>query len=405
MITGPRHLFTPGPTPVPEDVRRAMNVAAEDHRAPGFGALAKDITAGLHALMRMQGGQVFLFPGSGSAAWEAAITNTLNPGDRVLMARHGHFSALWAQMAERLGLDVEVIDVAWGAGIPVKDIERRLGADKDDRIKAVFVTHNETATGVTSDVAAVRQALDATFHDALLFVDGVSSIGSIDFRMAEWGVDLAVTGSQKGLMCPAGLGILGVSDKAVLAAKTATMRRAYFEFADMAKLQADGYFPYTPPIPLLHGLRAALGLLQDEGLDNVIARHARLANGVRAAVRAWGLDMVAEHPSLCSNTVTAIRTPMHIDAREVIAIAHDELGASFGGGLGRLAGRVFRIGHLGWVNEGALAGALSMAEMALWRTGVDIEPGAGLAAAQRYWSDGKRRDRPRVVETTPIAAE
>jgi alanine-glyoxylate transaminase/serine-glyoxylate transaminase/serine-pyruvate transaminase len=382
-----------------------MNVAAEDHRAPGFGALTMEITAGLQALMRMEGGQVFLFPGSGSAAWEAAITNTLNPGDRVLMARHGHFSALWAQMAERLGLDVELIDVAWGAGIPVREIERRLGADKDDRIKAVFVTHNETATGVTSDVAAVRGALDANFHDALLFVDGVSSIGSIDFRMAEWGVDLAVTGSQKGLMCPAGLGILGVSDKALAAAKTATTRRAYFEFADMANLHRDGYFPYTPPIPLLHGLRAAIALLQDEGMENVTARHARLATGVRHAVQAWGLEVVAEHETLCSNTVTAIRTPMHVDARDVIAIAHDQLGASFGGGLGRLAGHVFRIGHLGWVNEGTLAGALSMAEMALWRAGVDLELGAGVAAAQRSWSQDKRQDRPRVVESTQIAAE
>ena len=405
MTIGQSHLFTPGPTPIPEAVRRAMNVAAEDHRAPGFGALARDISAGLRQIMRMERGNVFLFPGSGSAAWEAAITNTLNPGDRVLMARHGHFSVLWAQMAERLGLDVELIDVAWGAGCPVKEIERRLGADKDDRIKAVFVTHNETATGVTSDVAAVRRALDMTFHDALLFVDGVSSIGSIEFRMADWGVDLAVTGSQKGFMCPAGLGILGVSDKAMQAAKTATMRRAYFEFADMANLQDDGVFPYTPPIPLLHGMRASVGLLLEEGIDTVIARHARMATGVRAAVQAWGLEMVAEHPSLYSDTVTAIRTPMHIDAREVIAIAYDELGASFGGGLGRLAGRVFRIGHLGWVNEGSLAGALSMAEMAMWRAGVDIELGAGLASAQRYWSDGKRRDRPRVVETTPIAAE
>ncbi|MBN2759411.1 MAG: aminotransferase class V-fold PLP-dependent enzyme [Rhodobacteraceae bacterium] len=405
MTIGQRHLFCPGPTPVPEVVRRAMNVPAEDHRAPGFGDLGRDIAQGLRQIMWMEGGQMFVFPGSGTAAWEAAITNTLSPGDRVLMARHGHFSELWAQMAGRLGLDVDLVDVAWGAGIPVKEIERRLGADKDDRIKAVFVTHNETATGVTSDVAAVRRALDMTFHDALLFVDGVSSIGSIEFRMADWGVDLAVTGSQKGLMCPAGVGILGVSDKAMEAAKTATMRRAYFEFTDMVRLQQDGHFPYTPPIPLLHGMRAAVGLLLDEGIDNVIARHARMAGGVRAAVQAWGLDMVAEHPTLYSDTVTAIRTPMHIDAREVIAIAHDELGASFGGGLGRLAGRVFRIGHLGWVNEGTLAGALSMAEMAMWRAGMDIELGAGLASAQRYWSDGKRLDRPRVVESTPIAAE
>jgi alanine-glyoxylate transaminase/serine-glyoxylate transaminase/serine-pyruvate transaminase len=339
MKTGHTHLFIPGPTNVPDEVRRAMNVGMEDMRAPDFGDLTLGLFSDLKRVMRTATGEVFIFPGSGTAAWEAAITNTLNPGDKVLMARFGQFSTLWVEMAQRLGLEVEVIDVAWGAGVPVAEFERRLGADTHDEIKAVFVTHNETATGVTSDIAAVRRALDACFHDALLFVDGVSSIGSIDFRMDEWGVDLAVTGSQKGLMCPAGLGILGVSRKAMEASRHATMRRAYFEFMDMVKMNADGYFPYTPPTPLLRGLRAALDRLFREGLDEVIARHARIAEGVRRGVHAWGLELVAEHPSLYSDTVSAIRTPQDVDARDVLRIAYDEMNTSFGSGLARLRAR------------------------------------------------------------------
>jgi alanine-glyoxylate transaminase / serine-glyoxylate transaminase / serine-pyruvate transaminase len=387
MKTGQTHLFIPGPTNVPDEVRRAMNVPQEDMRAPDFGALALGLFADLRRVLRTETGEVMLFPGSGTAAWEAAITNTLNPGDRILIARFGQFSSLWAEMAERLGLEVEIVDVAWGAGVPVAEFERRLGADRHGEIKAVFVTHNETATGVTSDVAAVRRALDASFHDALLFVDGVSSIASIDFRMDEWGVDLAVTGSQKGLMCPAGLGVLGVSRKALEASKTATMRRAYFEFADMLKMNADGYFPYTPPTPLLRGMRAALDRIFREGLDEVIARHARIAEGVRRGVHAWGLELVAEHPSFWSDTVSAIRTPVHVDARDVLRIAYEEMNTSFGSGLARLSGKVFRIGHLGDFNEGMALTALSVAEMALVRAGAEIEFGAGVAAAQRHFTD------------------
>jgi alanine-glyoxylate transaminase/serine-glyoxylate transaminase/serine-pyruvate transaminase len=386
MKTGHTHLFIPGPTNVPDEVRRAMNVGMEDMRAPDFGDLTLGLFSDLKRVMRTATGEVFIFPGSGTAAWEAAITNTLNPGDKVLMARFGQFSTLWVEMAERLGLHVEVIDVAWGAGVPVAEFERRLGADTNDEIKAVFVTHNETATGVTSDIAAVRRALDACFHDALLFVDGVSSIASIDFRMDDWGVDLAVTGSQKGLMCPAGLGILGVSRKAMEASRHSTMRRAYFEFIDMVKLNADGYFPYTPPTPLLRGLRAALDRLFREGLDEVIARHARIAEGVRRGVHAWGLDLVAEHPSLYSDTVSAIRTPQDVDARDVLRIAYDEMNTSFGSGLARLQGKVFRIGHLGDFNEGMALTALSIAEMALVRAGAQIQLGAGVAAAQRHFT-------------------
>ena len=385
MRTGTNHLFIPGPTNVPDDVRRAMNVAQEDQRGPDFGRFVLSILTDLKAVFRTTTGTVMLFPGSGTGAWEAAITNTLNPGDRVLMARHGQFSTLWAEMATRLGLSVEMVDIDWGHGTPVAEFARRLAAD--GTIRGVFVTHNETATGVTSDVAGVRAALDAAGHKAMLFVDGVSSIGSLDFRMDDWGVDLAVTGSQKGLMCPAGLGILAVSEKAAEAAKTATMRRAYFEFNDMAATAKTGYFPYTPPTPLLHGLRRALDRINAEGLDAVIARHARLAEGVRRGVAAWGLSLCATEPGLQSNTVTAIRVPDGVDAREVIRIGYERYNASFGSGLARLAGKVFRIGHLGDLNEGMCLTGLSIAEMALAEAGAKIVFGSGVAAAQAWYAD------------------
>jgi alanine-glyoxylate transaminase/serine-glyoxylate transaminase/serine-pyruvate transaminase len=391
MKTGINNLFIPGPTNVPEVVRRAMNVAQEDQRGPEFGAANLKLFTDLKSIFRTTTGQIMLFPGSGTAAWEAAITNTLNPGDRVLMARHGQFSTLWAEMAQRLGLEVEIVDVAWGAGVPVNEFARRLGSDRKGEIKAVFVTHNETATGVTSDVAAVRRVMEECFHDALLFVDGVSSIGSIDFRMDDWGVDLAVTGSQKGLMCPAGLGLLGVSEKALAAAKDSTMRRAYFEFRDMLGLNASGYFPYTPPTPLLHGMRAAVDRIMAEGLDTVIARHARLAEGVRRGVTAWGMELCAEHASLYSNTVTAIRVHPDVDAREVIRIGHDRYNTAFGSGLARLAGKVFRIGHLGDFNEAMALTALSVAELCLAEAGAEIEFGSGVAAAQAHFAGARAK--------------
>jgi alanine-glyoxylate transaminase/serine-glyoxylate transaminase/serine-pyruvate transaminase len=391
MRTGINNLFIPGPTNVPEAVRRAMNVAQEDQRGPQFGGFVLSILNDLKDVFRTKDGSVILYPGSGTGAWEAAITNTLNPGDKVLMARHGQFSTLWVQMAERLGLNVEVIDVAWGAGVPVSEFVRRLGNDVKGEIRAVFVTHNETATGVTSDVAAVRRALDECFHDALLFVDGVSSIGSLDFRMDDWRVDLAVTGSQKGLMCPAGFGVLGVSARAMEVAKAAKMRRAYFEFADFAATSQTGYFPYTPPAPLLHGMRAALDRIKTEGLDNVIARHHRIAEGVRRGVAAWGVQICAEHPSLYSDTVTAIRVPADVDAREVIRIGYERYNTSFGSGLARLAGKVFRIGHLGDFNEAMALTALSVAEMALAEAGADIEFGSGVAAAQAHYTTARNK--------------
>jgi alanine-glyoxylate transaminase/serine-glyoxylate transaminase/serine-pyruvate transaminase len=385
MRTGTNHLFIPGPTNVPEAVRQAMNVPMQDMRAPDFGDLTLGLFADLKRLFRTESGRVMMFPGSGTAAWEAAMTNTLSPGDKVLMSRFGQFSHLWVEMAERLGLDVICVDVPWGGGVPVSDYARILGEDSKGDIKAVFATHNETATGVTSDVAAVRRVMDECGHNALLFVDGVSSIGSVDFRMDDWRVDLAVTGSQKGLMLPAGLGILAVSEKAIEASKAATSRRAYFEFRDMLTLNETGYFPYTPPTQLFHGLRKSLDRIFAEGLDAVIARHHRLAEGVRRGVHAWGFSLCAEHESLQSNTVSAIKVPEGVDAREVIKIGYARYNASFGSGLARLSGKVFRIGHLGDLNEGMCLTALSIAEMALVEAGAKIDFGSGVGAAQGWY--------------------
>lgn len=384
---GMTHLFIPGPTNIPEPVRRAMNVPMQDMRASDFGELTLPLFDGLKRAFKTSTGRVFIFPSSGTGAWEAGITNTLDPGDRVLMSRFGQFSHLWVDMAERLGLEVECIDVDWGAGVPVDLYAERLAADRDGRIKAVFVTHNETATGVTSDVAAVRGALDACGHEALLFVDGVSSIASIDFRMEEWGVDLAVAGSQKGFMLPAGLSFLGVSERALAASRTGRFRRCYFDFADMLRMNADGFFPYTPPTQLFQGLRVALDLLFDEGLEAVFLRHSRLAEGVRRGVFAWGLDLCAQEPRWYSDTVSAIRVPETVDARDVLRIAYERYRTSFGSGLSQLAGKVFRIGHLGDLNEVSCLTALASAEMALRDAGAAVEPGAGVAAAQEWYRE------------------
>ncbi|MEJ2889258.1 pyridoxal-phosphate-dependent aminotransferase family protein [Actinomycetospora aeridis] len=383
MKIGTTHLFVPGPTTVPEVVRRAMNVPMEDHRAPDFPDFVLDLLGDLSRVLRLREGRVLLYPGSGTGAWEAAISNCLSRGDRVLMSRYGHFSTLWADMAQRLGLDVVLHDVEWGEGVPVEAYEQALRADPS--IRAVFVTHNETATGVTSDVRAVRSAMDAAGSDALLFVDGVSSIASIEFRQDDWGVDVAVAGSQKGFMLPAGLAILGVSEKALAAAERTTTERCYFAFRDMIAANDVGYFPYTPPTPLLHGLRASLDRLLDEGMDEVAARHHRLGEGVRQGVKAWGLDLCALSPRWYSDTVTAVRVPAGVDGAAVCRIAYHRYRTSFGGGLGKVAGKVFRIGHLGDVNEVSCLSALAAAEMALLDAGVPLEAGSGVAAAQQYY--------------------
>jgi len=383
MRTGVTHLFIPGPTNVPDAVRRAINVPMEDHRAPDFPALTLPLFEDLKRVFGNEDGRVFMYPSSGTGAWEAAISNTLNRGDRVLMARFGQFSHLWVDMATRLGLDVVCCDVPWGEGVPLETYAAHL-AD-DPKIRAVFVTHNETATGVTSDVAGVRRVMDEAGSDALLFADGVSSIASIDFRQHEWGVDLAVSGSQKGLMMPPGLSFLSVSTKALAAHESSTMERCYFSFADMVAANDSGYFPYTPPTPLLHGLRAALDLLFEEGLPEVYQRHHRLAEGVRNGISALGLKLCAADPKWESDTVTAIRVPDAVDSGEVVRIAYERFRTSFGVGLSRVAGKVFRIGHLGDCNDVMCLSALAAAEMALTAAGARIELGAGVAAAQNYF--------------------
>lgn len=389
-MAGYTHLFIPGPTNIPEAVRQAMNLPMEDMRAPSFPNFTLPLFRDIKKVFKTETGRVFIYPSSGSGAWEAAITNTLNPGDKVLMSRFGQFSLLWVDMAQRLGLDVEVIDVEWGAGVPVEQYAERLAADKAHAIKAVFCCHNETATGVTSDIAGVRAALDAAGHPALLFVDGVSSVGCIDFRMDEWGVDCAVSGSQKGFMLPTGLGLLGVSQKALEAAKTSTMRRCYFSFEDMIRTNDMGYFPYTPATQLLRGLRASIDLILEEGLESIFARHNRLATGVRKAVDAWGLHLCAKEPKWHSDTVSAIMVPAGFDSAEVVKAAYYRYNLSLGVGLNKVAGKVFRIGHLGSLNEVMILSAIAGAEMALLDVGVPIKAGSGVGAAVEHFTSGTR---------------
>jgi alanine-glyoxylate transaminase/serine-glyoxylate transaminase/serine-pyruvate transaminase len=408
-MAGRNFLFVPGPTNVPDRVLRAMHRAMEDHRSSDFPGLATSVLEDLRKIFKTTSGQAFLFPSSGTGAWEASLTNTLSPGDRVLAARFGMFSHLWIDMAQRLGLDVEVLDAEWGEGAPVERYHEALAADKGQRIKAVLFTHNETATGVTSDVAGMRKVLNELQHAALLMVDGVSSIASIDFRMDEWGVDLAVTGSQKGLMLPAGLGIVCASQKALSKYDQAKLPRCYFDFGDMRKANATGYFPYTPSIPMLHGLRESIAMLLEEGLENVFARHHRLAEGTRRAVKAWGLEVCAREPRWNSDTVTAIMVPAGVNAAEIIDVAYRRYDLALGAGLARMAGRLFRIGHLGDLNELMLLGGIAGAEMAMRDVGMKITPGSGVAAAQEYWRGNakpleKRDLPPRAPDTQPPAA-
>jgi alanine-glyoxylate transaminase/serine-glyoxylate transaminase/serine-pyruvate transaminase len=403
-MAGRNFLFVPGPTNVPDRVLRAMHRAMEDHRSPAFPELVLPLLDSLKKIFRTAAAQPFIFPATGTGGWEAALSNTLSPGDRVLAARYGQFSHLWIDLAQRLGLAVDVLDVEWGEGAPVDRIEEALTRDRGHAIKGVLVVHNETATGVASDVAAVRQAMDRAKHPALLYVDGVSSIASLEFRMDDWGVDLAVTGSQKGLMLPAGLAIVCASPKALGRTASAKCARVFFDFGDMAKANATGYFPYTPALPMLYGLRESIAMLLEEGLDNVHARHHRLASGVRAAVAAWDLRLCAKAPEWESDTVTAIMTPEGVDAAEIIEVAFRRYHLALGAGLARLAGRVFRIGHLGDLNELMLLGALAGAEMAMRDVGVDVEPGSGVAAAaEHYRATAAPLARPAAAAVAPDA--
>lgn len=384
-MAGRNFLFVPGPTNVPDRVLRAMVVSMEDHRSPDFPALTKAIIPKLKNLFRTQTGTPFIFPSSGTGCWEAAISNTLSPGDRVLAARFGQFSHLWIEMCQRLGLEVDVIDCEWGTGMPLDIVRDRLEADSEHRIKAVLATHNETATGVTSDVAGVRRIMNNANHPALLFVDAVSSFASIDLRVDDWGIDMVVTGSQKGLMLPAGLGILCASERALEMRKTAKLPRAYFNLDDMLQSTTTGYFPYTPALSLLYGLKEALCILEEEGLDNVIKRHNYLASGVRAAVQGWGLKLCAQEPKWHSDTVSAIMVPEGVNGADVISRAYRRYNLSLGAGLNKMAGKLFRIGHLGDMNEVHLMAAIAGAEMAMLDCGIKVEPGSGVAAASEFW--------------------
>jgi alanine-glyoxylate transaminase / serine-glyoxylate transaminase / serine-pyruvate transaminase len=385
-MAGRNFLFVPGPTNVPDRVLRSMAVAMEDHRSPIFPELTSACLNGLKPVFKTTSAVPILFPSSGTGCWEAALTNCLNPGDKVLIARFGQFSHLWADMCARLGFEVELLETPWGEGAPVERHFESLTADKQHRIKAVLVCQNETATGVSSDVAAIRRAMDSAKHPALLFVDSVSALASIDFRMDDWGVDVCISGSQKGLMLPAGLGVTCVSQKALDAAARATSRRCYFDYGDMVSANASGYFPYTPSIPMLYGLREALAMLAEEGLDNVFHRHHYLAAGVRAAVfEGWKLKLCAAAPKWHSDTVSAIMVPEGINGAEVIARAFRRYNLALGAGLSKVAGKLFRIGHLGDLNELMLLGGIAGAEMAMLDVGAKLEPGSGVAAAQNYW--------------------
>ncbi len=384
--TGRNFLFVPGPTNIPDRVQRAMLVAMEDHRSSKFPDLSTSVLSDLKKVFKTNEGQVFIFPSSGTGAWEAALTNTLSPGDKILASRFGQFSHLWIDMAQRLDFDVQALDVEWGEGVPLEQMEEILRADKKHQIKGILACHNETATGVTSDIGGLRKAMDAANHPALLLVDAVSSLASIDFRMEEWRVDLAVSGSQKGLMLPAGLGILAVSPKALEAMQSATSRRCYFDLADMISANPMGYFPYTPALPMLYGLREALDIIFEEGLDEIFSRHHYFAEGVRAAVtEGWGLKLCAKAPKWYSDTVSAIMVPEGINGAHVIDVAFRRYNLALGAGLSKVAGKLFRIGHLGDLNELMLMGAIAGAEMAMLDVGVDVVPGSGVAAASNYW--------------------
>jgi alanine-glyoxylate transaminase/serine-glyoxylate transaminase/serine-pyruvate transaminase len=357
----------------------------EDHRSSSFPSLTKPLFADLKKIFKTEAGQVFIFPASGTGGWEASLTNTLSPGDKVLSARFGQFSLLWIEMAQRLGLDVRVIETEWGEAPAVERIGDALEADAQHQIKAVLIVQNETATGVAVDVGAIRKVMDAAKHPAMLYVDGVSAIGAIDFRMDEWKVDCAVTGSQKALMLPPGAGIVCASPKALAAGERAGLRRAFFDFRDQMKQNASGYFPYTPSVPLLHGLRESVTMLLEEGLDNVFARHHRLAEGVRAAVKAWGLELCAKSPKWYSDTVSAVLVPPHVKGEDVIGTAYRRYNLSLGAAPAKLAGKLFRIGHMGDLNELMLLGALAGVEMTMRDLGVTLEAGSGVGAAEEYW--------------------
>jgi len=390
--SGRHFLQIPGPTNVPERVLRAIDYPTMDHRGPEFGHLGLEIIEGLQYVFRTQH-PVVIYPASGTGAWEAALVNTLSPGDRVLMVETGHFASLWQKMAGKFGVEVELIATDWRHGVDPAAVEARLKEDKAHAIKAVCVVHNETSTGVTSRIPLIRGALDAASHPALFMVDTISSLASIDYRHDEWGVDVTVAGSQKGLMLPPGLSFNAVSEKARRAGEKSKLPKSYWDWEDMIAANKTGYFPYTPATNLLYGLREAIQMLKDEGLHGVFARHARHAEATRRAVRAWGLEILCANPEEYSNTLTAVMMPAGHDAdalRRGILEAYD---MSLGNGLGRLAGKVFRIGHLGDFNDLSLAGTLAGIEMGLELAGVPHKKGGVLAAYEHLTESARAATR------------
>jgi alanine-glyoxylate transaminase/serine-glyoxylate transaminase/serine-pyruvate transaminase len=364
---------------VPDRILRAIDMPTMDHRGPDFATLGKSILTGMQAIFQTAG-PVVIYPASGTGAWEAAIVNTMSPGDRVLMAETGQFAGLWCAMAQRLRLQVEVIPGDWRHGVDPAEVASRLEADTDRSIRAVMVVHNETSTGVTSRIPDIRAAIDRTGHPALFMVDTISSLASIEYKHDAWGVDVTVAGSQKGLMLPPGLSFNAMSAKALAASKTATMPRSYWDWQEMMANNASGYFPYTPATNLLYGLREALAMLQEEGLPKVFARHGRHAAATRAAVRAWGLNILCQDPREYSNTLTAVLMPDGHDADALRRVILDRYDMSLGTGLARLKGRVFRIGHLGDFNDLTLMGTLAGVEMGLHDAGVPHRQGGVVAA-------------------------
>ena len=383
-MSGRPFLQIPGPTLVPERITRAMSQSIIDHRGPKFAALVGEILAGLKIVFQSERGNPIVYPGSGTGGWEATVVNTLSPGDRVLGCVNGHFSNHFCRTAATHGIEVDRLEVPYGEGVPADRVAERLRADPTHQLRAVLVVHNETSTGVTSSVARLRRALDEAHHPALLLVDVVSSLASIDFRFDEWGVDVALTGPQKGLMLPPGLTLLCASEKAVRASQAAKCARAYWDWTPVLERNRRGEFPYTPATALLFGLREAIQILTAEGLPAVFARHARLAEACRRAVRALGLELLCRDPAEHSNTLTAVVMPTGFDSDAYIAHANRTLDMSLGVGLGDVKGKVFRIGHLGSLNELELLGGLAGVEITLRTFGLPIPVGAGLAAAEHF---------------------
>jgi len=380
--SGRHFLQVPGPTNVPDRILRAIDMPLIDHRGPEFSVLTKAAIAGLKRLLRCSG-PVLIYPSSGTGAWEAALLNTLSPGDKVLAFETGHFANLWQTMAKKHGLQVELVPGDWRHGVDPAELEARLAADRAHSIKAVMIVHNETSTGVTSRIPALRRAIDNARHPALFMVDAISSGAAMDFRHDEWGVDVTVLGSQKGLMLPPGLGFNALSAKAIAANQTAKLPRGYFEWQPMIDANDSGFFPYTPPTGLIFGLKEALAMLEEEGLDNVFARHDRLAEAARRAVRAWGLDFLSVVPQEHSSALTAVMMPEGHDADALRGVILERYNVSLGSGLGKVAGKVFRIGHLGWMNDLMLVATLAGVEMGLGAAGVPHRKG-GVDAAMDY---------------------